>query len=131
MFGHGACVTDADWHGIYDRTKVVGDPRPVVLEENVWIGEDAMICKGVKIGANSIIGARSVVTKDIPKNTIYAGNPAVFIRDINENEFITREDFFHNPAKLAKDFDLLDRYTLGQNSFLGWIKSMIFRDKSH
>ena len=131
MFGHGACITDADWHGIYDRTKVVGDPRPVVLEENVWIGEDAMICKGVKIGANSIIGARSVVTKDIPKNTIYAGNPAVFIRDINENEFITREDFFHNPAKLAKDFDLLDRYTLGQNSFLGWIKSLIFRDKSH
>ena len=63
MFGHGACITDADWHGIYDRTKVVGDPRPVVLEENVWIGEDAMICKGVKIGANSIIGARSVVTK--------------------------------------------------------------------
>ena len=50
---------------------------------------------------------------------------------LDENEFITREDFFHDPAKLAKDFDLLDRYTLGQNSFLGWIKSMIFRDKSH
>jgi serine acetyltransferase len=102
-----------------------------VLEENVWIGEDAMICKGVKIGANSIIGARSVVTKDIPKNTIYAGNPAVFIRDLNESEFITREDFFHDPTQLAKDFDLLDRYTLDQNSFLGWIKSIIFRDKSH
>jgi len=85
-----------------------------------------MICKGVKIGANSIIGARSVVTKDIPKNTIYAGNPAVFIRDLDENEFITREDFFQDPAKLVKDFDLLDRYTLGQNSFLGWIKSMIY-----
>ena len=81
MFGHGACITDADWHGIYDRTKVVGDPKPVVLEENVWVGEDAMICKGVRIGANSIIGARSVVTKDIPNNTIYAGNPATFIRN--------------------------------------------------
>ena len=44
MFGHGACISDADWHGIYDRTKVVGDPKPVVLEENVWVGEDAMIC---------------------------------------------------------------------------------------
>ena len=55
----------------------------------------------------------------------------MFIRDLDENEFITREDFFQDPAKLVKDFDLLDRYTLGQNSFLGWIKSMIFRDKSH
>ena len=87
--------------------------------------------KAHKLIVGKHITAAVIVTKDIPKNTIYAGNPAVFIRDINENEFITREDFFHNPAKLAKDFDLLDRYTLGQNSFLGWIKSMIFRDKSH
>ena len=131
MFGHGACVTDADWHGIYDRTKVVGDPKPVVLDENVWIGEDSMICKGVKIGKNSIIGARSVVTKDIPQNTIYAGNPAVFIRDLDDGEFTTRKDFFKDPIKLAKDFDLLDQYTLGQNSIFGWIKSLFFRDKSH
>jgi len=94
MFGHGACITDADWHGIYDRTKVVGDPKPVVLEENVWVGEDAMICKGVRIGANSIIGARSVVTKDVPNNTIYAGNPATFIRNLDDGQFITRKDFF-------------------------------------
>ena len=93
--------------------------------------EDAMICKGVKIGKNSIVGARSVVTKDIPQNTIYAGNPAIFIRDLDEDEFITRKDLFKNPVKLAKDFDLLDRYTLGQNSLFGWIKSIIFRDKSH
>ena len=90
-----------------------------------------MICKGVKIGATSIVGARSVVTKDIPRNSIYAGNPAVFIRNLDDHEFITRADFFQDPAKLAKDFDLLDRYTLGQNSFLGWLKSMIFRNKSH
>ena len=112
MFGHGACITDADWHGIYDRTKVVGDPKPVVLEENVWVGEDAMICKGVKIGANSIIGARSVVTKDVPCNSIFAGNPAKFVRNLEKNEFITRKDFFKNPAKLAKDFDLLDQLLL-------------------
>jgi Acetyltransferase (isoleucine patch superfamily) len=101
------------------------------LKKWVWIGEDAMICKGVKIGKNSIVGARSVVTKDIPKNTIYAGNPAIFIRDLDEGEFTTRKDFFKNPVKLAKDFDLLDRYTLGKNSLFGWIKSIIFRDKSH
>ena len=131
MFGHGACITDADWHGIYDRTKVVGDPRPVVLEENVWVGEDAMICKGVRIGANSIIGARSVVTKDVPNNTIYAGNPAIFIRNLDEGEFIARKDFFKDPIKLAHDFDLLDQFSLGNNSLWGWIKSIVWRDQSH
>jgi hypothetical protein len=131
MFGHGACITDADWHGIYDRTKVVGDPKPVVLEENVWVGEDAMICKGVRIGKNSIIGARSVVTKDVPNNTIYAGNPATFIRNLDEGEFITRKDFFKDPTKLAHDFDLLDQYSLGNNSLWGLIKSIVWRDKSH
>ena len=131
MIAHGAYISDADWHGIYDRTKVVGDPKPVVLEENVWVGEDAMICKGVRIGANSIIGARSVVTKDIPNNTIYAGNPATFIRNLDEGEFITRKDFFKDPKKLAHDFDLLDQYSLGNNTLWGWIKSIVWRDKTH
>jgi len=131
MFGHGACITDADWHGIYDRTKVVGEPKPVILEKNVWVGEDAMICKGVTVGENSIIGARSVVTKDVPPNSIYAGNPAAFIRNLDEGEFITREDFFKDPIKLAKDFDLLDRYTLGNNTLWSWIKSIIWRNKTH
>ena len=131
MFGHGACITDADWHGIYDRTKVVGDPKSVTLEQNVWIGENAMICKGVRIGENSIIGARSVVTKDVPPNTVYAGNPAAFIRNLDEGEFITRKDFFSDSAKLAKDFDLLDQFNLGKNSIWGWIKSIIWRDKTH
>ena len=57
-------------------------------------------------------------------NTIYAGNPAVFIRDLDENEFITRKDFFRS-HKIAKDFDLLDQYSLGKNSLLGWIKSIL------
>ena len=131
MFGHCACITDADWHGIYDRTKVVGDPRPVVLEENVWIGEDAMICKGVKIGANSIIGARSVVTKDVPHNSVYAGNPAVLVKKLENDDFNTRANFLADPIQLAKDFDALDRYSLGGNTLLGWLKSLIMPDKSN
>lgn len=131
MFGHGACITDADWHGIYDRTRVVGEPKRVQLGQNVWVGEDAMICKGVQIGDNSIIGARSVVTKDVPPNTIYAGNPAVLVRSLDEAKFITRKDFFSDPAKLVKDFDLLDRFTLGDNSFWSWLKSIFWRNKQH
>jgi len=48
-----------------------------------------------------------------------------------KDEFITREDFFKDPIKLAKDFDLLDRYTLGNNTLWSWIKSIIWRNKTH
>ena len=131
MFGHGACITDSDWHGIYDRTEVVGSPKEVVLEKNVWIGDSAIVCKGVTIGENSIIGAGSVVTKDVPKNSVYAGNPAKLVKELGEGEFVSRESFFSDPKKLAEDFDILDRYTLAKNSTFSWIKSLIFRDKSH
>ncbi len=131
MFGHGAYITDSDWHGIYDRTEVVGSPKEVMLEKNVWIGDSAIVCKGVTIGENSIIGAGSVVTKDVPKNSVYAGNPAKLVKELDESEFVSRESFFSDPKKLAEDFDMLDRYTLAKNSTFSWIKSLIFRDKSH
>ena len=73
MFGHGAYIPDSDWHGIYDRTEVVGSPKEVVLEKNVWIGDSAIVCKGVTIGENSIIGAGSVVTKDVPDEALAFG----------------------------------------------------------
>ena len=131
MFGHGAYITDSDWHGIYDRTEVVGSPKEVMLEKNVWIGDSAIVCKGVTIGENSIIGAGSVVTKDVPKNSVYAGNPAKLVKELDEGEFVSRESFFSDPKKLVEDFDMLDRYTLAKNSTFSWIKSLIFRDKSH
>ena len=55
---------------------------PVVIENNVFIGAHCIILKGVSIGENSIIGAGSVVTKNVPANQIWAGNPAKFIRKI-------------------------------------------------
>ena len=52
----------------------------VIINENVWIGARSIILPGVTIGSNSIIGAGSVVKKDVEANTIVAGNPAKFIR---------------------------------------------------
>lgn len=66
-----------------------GDPtdaRPIVLRDNVWIGFDAIILPGVTIGEGSVVGARSVVTQDIPPYTIAAGNPARIIRSLQPSE---------------------------------------------
>jgi len=81
MIAHGAYISDADWHGIYDRAEPVGNTKPVILKDNVWIGDGAIICKGVTIGENSIIGAGAVVTKSIYKPGIYAGNPAKILKE--------------------------------------------------
>ena len=53
---------------------------PVTLEKDCFIGINTVICNSVTIGENSIVGAGSIVTKDIPANEIWAGNPARFIR---------------------------------------------------
>ncbi|PZO38699.1 MAG: acyltransferase [Pseudanabaena frigida] len=55
---------------------------PVVIEDDVWIGFNSTVLKGVKIGRGSIIAACSVVTKDIPPNVVVAGNPSKIIKTI-------------------------------------------------
>lgn len=59
---------------------------PVTIEDNVWVGANVTICPGVTIGKNSVIGAGSVVTKDIPSNTVAAGNPCQVVRKISERD---------------------------------------------
>lgn len=127
MIANGAYLTDSDWHGIYDRSLPVGQSAPVRLEENVWIGDSAIICKGVTIGKNSIIGAGSVVTKDIPPNTIAVGNPAKVVKELDTTEkMVTRGEWLKDPRKLSKDFDIMDRDALKGNSLLGWLRSIFF-----
>jgi lipopolysaccharide O-acetyltransferase len=57
--------------------------KPILIESNVWIGEGVFILPGVKIGFGSIVAAGSVVTKDIPRSSIAAGNPAKIIKKYN------------------------------------------------
>lgn len=60
--------------------------QPVIIEDDVWIGCMSIILKGVTIGRGAVIGAGSVVTKDVPPYTIVAGNPARIIREIPIDE---------------------------------------------
>ena len=63
-------------------------PKPVKIGKNVWIGANCTICPGVSIGDNTVIGAGSVVTKDIPSGVVAVGNPARVLRTINESDRI-------------------------------------------
>lgn len=58
--------------------------QPIIIDDDVWIGARCIILKGVHIGARSIIAAGSIVTKDIPADSIAAGNPCKVIKRINE-----------------------------------------------
>ena len=61
-------------------------PVPVTIGSNVWIGGSVVICPGVTIGDNTVIGAGSVVTRDIPSGVVAAGNPCRVIRTITQEE---------------------------------------------
>lgn len=128
MFAANSYVTDADWHHIYARELPIGKAAPVVLKENCWIGDSATVLKGVTVGVNSIVAAGSVVTKDVPDNTIVAGNPARVVKELDPDMPMgTRANVFENPDfdfdQLARDLDKLE---LSSNSFWGWLRASLF-----
>jgi maltose O-acetyltransferase len=58
--------------------------KPIVIEENVWIGGSAILLPGVTVGRNAVVGAGAVVTRNVPANTVVVGNPARVIREIEQ-----------------------------------------------
>jgi acetyltransferase-like isoleucine patch superfamily enzyme len=126
MLANGVYITDADWHGIYDRVSL-GRAQPVCLKKNVWVGDGAIICKGVTIGENSIIGAGAIVVNSIPDNCIAAGNPAVVVKQLDPNEsFTTRAHWYRNPAELARQFVQWEQAVLQDNTLFGWLRHLLF-----
>ena len=124
MLAAGAYLSDADWHDQYDRTLPIGKSAPVVLEDNVWIGEGAMVSKGVRIGVNSIVGARALVTRDVPPNTIVGGNPARVLRELDPDQPLRRRSELLGDPHLSTEIDNLERYLLGGNSWAHWLRTL-------
>ena len=60
--------------------------QPIHIGNNVWLGAGVIVLPGVTIGDNSVVGAGSVVTKDIPANVVAVGNPCRILREINEHD---------------------------------------------
>ena len=58
--------------------------KPIVIEDNVWIGGGAILLPGVRLGRNAVVGAGAVVSRSVPANTVVAGNPARVIREIEQ-----------------------------------------------
>lgn len=76
-------MLDNDFHYVEPERRLEQPPsKPIVIGDNVWIGVRVIVMAGVTIGADSCIGAGSVVTSDVPPRTLYAGVPARHIRDL-------------------------------------------------
>jgi len=73
-------LTEGHSTSIKDRHSLI--PKPILIKKNAWIGANANILQGVTIGENAIVAAGSVVSKDVPDNTIVGGVPAKFIKNI-------------------------------------------------
>lgn len=97
--GAGVLIIDTDCHPLDFRLRrhdaaahfpaeeiaAATHSQPIVIEDDVWIGAESIVLKGVTIGARSVIGAGSVVTRDIPSDSIAAGNPCRVIHRTTEN----------------------------------------------
>lgn len=83
LFGANVTVVDTDFHPLGPERRRndinAGKHRPIRIEDDVFIGMNALILKGVTIGAGAVVGAGSVVRSDVPSRAIVAGNPAVVI----------------------------------------------------
>ena len=79
--GTHVIILDNDFHELEDRSRRPA-PKPVTIENGVWIGNRSIIMPGVTIGANAVIGAGSVVVTDIPEGSLAMGNPARVIKKL-------------------------------------------------
>ena len=90
LLGSGCMLADSDAHPLhphdrrFDASKTVS--KPIVVEDDVFVGARAIILKGVHVGKGSVIGAGAVVTRDVPPMTVVAGNPAAVVKELEPRD---------------------------------------------
>lgn len=102
MFGPNVTLS-ATGHPVYPEYRLRGAhfSLPITIGDHVWVGANAVILPGVTIGENTVIGAGSVVTRDIPANVIAMGVPCRVIREIGDHD----KEYYHKEMKVNFDFD--------------------------
>jgi acetyltransferase-like isoleucine patch superfamily enzyme len=124
MLAMNCYLGDADWHDLQHRIYAPGKSAAIVLKDNVWIGDSALVVKGVTIGHNSIVGAQAVVTHNVPDNVIVAGNPARVVRTLNAEHRTTRQQLFTGASTYAEFADDYSRRQLQGNSLARWVRTL-------
>lgn len=81
LIGHNVVLATVN-HDLNPENRGTMDLAPIELKKQAWIGASATVLPGITIGENSVVAAGSVVTKDVPDNTVVAGNPARIVREI-------------------------------------------------
>jgi acetyltransferase-like isoleucine patch superfamily enzyme len=83
LCGANVTITDTDWHGLApEERRKPGLSAPVLIHENVWLGLNVVVLKGVIIGTNTVVAAGSVVSKSLPPNVVAGGMPAVPLKSL-------------------------------------------------
>lgn len=82
-------IVDSEFHDAYERTRRP-PPRPVVLEDDVWVGAKASVLPGVTIGRGAIVGTGAVVTHDVEPFTVVAGVPAKVVSRLDPAKFVAK-----------------------------------------
>lgn len=83
LIGHNVVIATLN-HDLDPGNRQAMFPKPVVLGENVWVGAGAIIVPGITVGDGAVIGAGSIVTRDVEARMVVAGNPARPIREVTE-----------------------------------------------
>ena len=86
LVGGNASIVDFDFHPLTPEGRAeainAGAAAPIVIGDDVFVGMEALILKGVTIGEGAVVGAGAVVTQDVPSRTVVAGNPATVVRSL-------------------------------------------------
>lgn len=83
LIGHNTVLATLN-HGLAPSRRADMHPAPIVIGRNVWLGSNVTVLPGVTIGDNAVVAAASVVTKDVPENSVVVGSPARVVRTLTD-----------------------------------------------